>query len=163
MVEASGSTPRRARSASAPIHVHETPVQIKNIAFRQGDATPGSLKRSVKRSSVKGSGRRGSSIGGGFEGMRDSRHHRELRLANLLTYFFPHWQLCLTLKSQITYCTGPLMGANLLHGDYAASCLGQPKDNGIESSSLRKAHPPHHKPSPDRSSILLLPIFVTRA
>jgi hypothetical protein len=68
MAEPSASTPRRARSASAPIHVAETPVQIKNIAFRQGDATPGSLRRSVKRSSVKGSGRRGSSIGGGFEG-----------------------------------------------------------------------------------------------
>ncbi|KAM0791816.1 hypothetical protein ACM66B_004076 [Microbotryomycetes sp. NB124-2] len=62
------SSPRpRARSASAPIHANETPVQVRNIAFRQGDGTPGTAGRSARRTSAKGSGRRGSSIGGGFE------------------------------------------------------------------------------------------------
>ncbi|ORY41188.1 Mis12-Mtw1 protein family-domain-containing protein [Leucosporidium creatinivorum] len=61
------SPPRRGRSASAPIHVAETPVQVRNIAFRAGEGTPATGGRSVRRSSVKGSGRRGSSIGGGFE------------------------------------------------------------------------------------------------
>jgi hypothetical protein len=63
------SPPRRGRSASAPIHVAETPVQNRNIAFRAGElGTPATGGQSVRRSSVKGSGRRGSSIGGGFEG-----------------------------------------------------------------------------------------------
>ncbi|KAK4046920.1 hypothetical protein OIV83_005711 [Microbotryomycetes sp. JL201] len=62
------SSPRpRARSASAPIHANETPVQLRNIAFRQGDTAQGSAGRQGGRTSAKGSGRRGSSIGGGFE------------------------------------------------------------------------------------------------
>lgn len=62
----------RHRSASAPIHTAETPVQKRNIAFRAGElGTPGGGGGggSARRSSVKGSGRRGSSIGGGFEGV----------------------------------------------------------------------------------------------
>ncbi|GAA5860867.1 hypothetical protein JCM3774_003169 [Rhodotorula dairenensis] len=53
----------------APIHVHETPVQVRNIAFRQGlpPGTPATIARSARRSSARGSGKRGSSIGGGFE------------------------------------------------------------------------------------------------
>ncbi|GAA5991029.1 hypothetical protein JCM10908_006510 [Rhodotorula pacifica] len=53
----------------APIHVHETPVQVRNIAFRQGlpPGTPGTIVRTARRSSARGSGKRGSSIGGGFE------------------------------------------------------------------------------------------------
>lgn len=44
-------------------------MQNRNIAFRAGElGTPATGGRSVRRSSVKGSGRRGSSIGGGFEG-----------------------------------------------------------------------------------------------
>ncbi|KDE03923.1 hypothetical protein MVLG_05615 [Microbotryum lychnidis-dioicae p1A1 Lamole] len=61
------SPPNRAVGHLAPIHAAETPVQNKNRAFRQGDATPATPGMSVRRSSVKGSGRRGSSIGGGFE------------------------------------------------------------------------------------------------
>ncbi|SCV69424.1 BQ2448_2444 [Microbotryum intermedium] len=61
------SPPSRTVGHLAPIHAAETPVQNKNRAFRQGDATPATPGISVRRSSVKGSGRRGSSIGGGFE------------------------------------------------------------------------------------------------
>ncbi|BGP25769.1 mtw1 kinetochore complex, DSN1 [Rhodotorula toruloides] len=53
------------------IYVHETPVQVKNIAMRQGmgPGTPaaGTARKSVRRSSVRGSGKRGSSIGNGYE------------------------------------------------------------------------------------------------
>ncbi|GAA5908759.1 hypothetical protein JCM6882_008199 [Rhodosporidiobolus microsporus] len=62
-------TPPRHPSDSAPLHAHETPVQVKNIAFRQGagPGTPATGGRSVRRSSARGSKNRGSSIGGGFE------------------------------------------------------------------------------------------------
>ncbi|CEQ41236.1 SPOSA6832_02907, partial [Sporobolomyces salmonicolor] len=60
--------PRRLPSDSAPLHAQETPVQVKNIAFRQGAGTPATGGRSVKRTSARGSANRGSSIGGGFEG-----------------------------------------------------------------------------------------------
>ncbi|GAA5875728.1 hypothetical protein JCM8547_007051 [Rhodosporidiobolus lusitaniae] len=46
---------------------HETPVQVKNIAFRQGPGTPATGSRTARRSSAKGSRNRGSSIGGGYE------------------------------------------------------------------------------------------------
>ncbi|GAA5955920.1 hypothetical protein JCM21900_003873 [Sporobolomyces salmonicolor] len=59
--------PRRLPSDSAPLHAQETPVQVKNIAFRQGAGTPATGGRSVKRASARGSANRGSSIGGGFE------------------------------------------------------------------------------------------------
>ncbi|GAA5825154.1 hypothetical protein JCM11251_006122 [Rhodosporidiobolus azoricus] len=61
--------PRQPGSSSAPLHPHETPVQVKNIAFRQGagPGTPATGGRSVRRSSARGSKNRGSSIGGGFE------------------------------------------------------------------------------------------------
>ncbi|GAA5868365.1 hypothetical protein JCM1840_005657 [Sporobolomyces johnsonii] len=59
--------PRRLPSDSAPLHAHETPVQVKNIAFRQGAGTPATGGRSVRRTSARGSANRGSSIGGGFE------------------------------------------------------------------------------------------------
>ncbi|BGP01040.1 Proteophosphoglycan ppg4 [Rhodotorula toruloides ATCC 204091] len=53
------------------VYVHETPVQVKNIAMRQGmgPGTPaaGTARKSVRRSSVRGSGKRGSSIGNGYE------------------------------------------------------------------------------------------------
>ena len=61
----------------ASVHVHETPVQVKNIAFRAGagPGTPATAQRtttasggSARRNSVRGSGKRGSSIGGGFDG-----------------------------------------------------------------------------------------------
>ncbi|GAA5933226.1 uncharacterized protein JCM15063_001258 [Sporobolomyces koalae] len=58
--------PRPAESAThVAITTHETPVQIKNIAFRQGAGTPGTAGKSARRNS-SGSARRGSSIGGGF-------------------------------------------------------------------------------------------------
>lgn len=59
-----------AQKPVAPIHVHETPVQVRNIAFRQGlpPGTPATIVRTARRSSARGSGKRGSSIGGGFEG-----------------------------------------------------------------------------------------------
>ncbi|KWU44790.1 hypothetical protein RHOSPDRAFT_17350, partial [Rhodotorula sp. JG-1b] len=64
-------SPRRrgAQKPVAPIHVHETPVQVRNIAFRQGlpPGTPATIVRTARRSSARGSGKRGSSIGGGFE------------------------------------------------------------------------------------------------
>ncbi|GAA5836788.1 hypothetical protein JCM3766R1_006264 [Sporobolomyces carnicolor] len=47
------------------ITTHETPVQIRNVAFRQGAGTPGTANKSARRNS-NGSARRGSSIGGGF-------------------------------------------------------------------------------------------------
>ncbi|TKA51341.1 hypothetical protein B0A53_05272 [Rhodotorula sp. CCFEE 5036] len=58
-----------AQKPVAPIHVHETPVQVRNIAFRQGlpPGTPATIVRTARRSSARGSGKRGSSIGGGFE------------------------------------------------------------------------------------------------
>ncbi|GAA5999648.1 uncharacterized protein JCM10292_003670 [Rhodotorula paludigena] len=75
----SRQTPPHASTSSthAPLHPHETPVQVKNIAFRAGagPGTPGTAGRgagaaggkSVRRSSARGSAGRGSSIGGGFE------------------------------------------------------------------------------------------------
>ncbi|GAA5850702.1 hypothetical protein JCM9279_006397 [Rhodotorula babjevae] len=64
----------------ASVHVHETPVQVKNIAFRAGagPGTPATAQRtmtgsggaaggSARRNSVRGSATRGSSIGGGFD------------------------------------------------------------------------------------------------
>ncbi|GAA6028730.1 hypothetical protein JCM8097_007366 [Rhodosporidiobolus ruineniae] len=60
-------TPPRHPSSSAPLHPHETPVQVKNIAFRQGPGTPATGGRTIRRSSARGSRNRGSSIGGGFE------------------------------------------------------------------------------------------------
>ncbi|GAA5972034.1 hypothetical protein JCM11641_002464 [Rhodosporidiobolus odoratus] len=59
--------PRPPLSDREPVHVHETPVQVKNIAFRQGPGTPATAGRSARRSSARGSRNRGSSIGGGFE------------------------------------------------------------------------------------------------
>ncbi|TNY24438.1 Proteophosphoglycan ppg4 [Rhodotorula diobovata] len=80
---ANATTPPHAatREGRAPLPVHETPVQVKNIAFRAGAgpgtpataprggraAVPGSVGASGRRGSVRGSGKRGSSIGGGFE------------------------------------------------------------------------------------------------
>ncbi|BGP49278.1 hypothetical protein JCM10450v2_005162 [Rhodotorula kratochvilovae] len=66
-----GGTPPRADGAAA-LTVHETPVQVKNIALRagMGPGTPATAARgtaSARRSSVRGSGKRGSSIGGGFD------------------------------------------------------------------------------------------------
>jgi len=59
-------TPTRPESNVA-VTTHETPVQVKNIAFRQGAGTPGTAGKSARRNS-SGSARRGSSIGGGFTG-----------------------------------------------------------------------------------------------
>ncbi|BGP56525.1 hypothetical protein JCM8202v2_004146 [Rhodotorula sphaerocarpa] len=61
--------PRENAVPAVPVHVHETPVQVRNIAFRQGlpPGTPATIARTARRSSARGSGKRGSSIGGGFE------------------------------------------------------------------------------------------------
>ncbi|GAA6011672.1 hypothetical protein JCM10207_004203 [Rhodosporidiobolus poonsookiae] len=59
--------PKRLHSDSAPLHAQETPVQVKNIAFRQGPGTPATGARTARRSSARGSRNRGSSIGGGYE------------------------------------------------------------------------------------------------
>ncbi|GAA5923012.1 hypothetical protein JCM3775_006224 [Rhodotorula graminis] len=66
-----------AADGRASVHVHETPVQVKNIAFRAGagPGTPATVQRtmsgsgaaSARRNSVRGSATRGSSIGGGFD------------------------------------------------------------------------------------------------
>ncbi|GAA6055632.1 hypothetical protein JCM3770_006734, partial [Rhodotorula araucariae] len=70
------ATPPRAQGDGATaLAVHETPVQVKNIALRAGlgPGTPATAARggggpgSARRSSVRGSGKRGSSIGGGFD------------------------------------------------------------------------------------------------
>ncbi|GAA5895420.1 uncharacterized protein JCM6883_001498 [Sporobolomyces salmoneus] len=55
-------------TSNVAITTHETPVQIRNVAFRQGAVgTPGggTAGKSARRNS-NGSARRGSSIGGGF-------------------------------------------------------------------------------------------------
>ncbi|GAA6060355.1 hypothetical protein JCM10212_004539 [Sporobolomyces blumeae] len=60
-------TPPRPETSTA-ITTAETPVQVKNIAFRQGGVgTPGTVGRSARRTSARGSAGRGSNIGGGFE------------------------------------------------------------------------------------------------
>ncbi|BGP17595.1 hypothetical protein JCM10213_001245 [Rhodosporidiobolus nylandii] len=59
--------PRQPQSDHAPLHPQETPVQVKNIAFRQGPGTPATGQRTARRSSARGSRNRGSSIGGGYE------------------------------------------------------------------------------------------------
>lgn len=65
-------TPPRQPAATKPLPAQETPVQVRNIAFRQGlpPGTPATIVRTARRSSARGSGKRGSSIGGGFEGTR---------------------------------------------------------------------------------------------
>ncbi|GAA5873800.1 hypothetical protein JCM16303_002594 [Sporobolomyces ruberrimus] len=58
-------TPPPPDATNVAITTHETPVQMRNIAFRQGPGTPATGSKLARRNS-NGSARRGSSIGGGF-------------------------------------------------------------------------------------------------
>lgn len=89
--------PRQPGSDRAPLHQHETPVQVKNIAFRQGagPGTPATAGRSsVRRGSARGSRNRGSSIGGGYDGSsRCIPSHLARRSLRLHRTAVPHPQV----------------------------------------------------------------------
>ncbi|GAA5956945.1 hypothetical protein JCM3765_006648 [Sporobolomyces pararoseus] len=94
-------TPPRADDSDTPVTTHETPVQVRNIAFRQGVVgTPGTAAKSARRNS-NGSARRGSSIGGGFT----ATPHPEIKNEELWRSTDPLLPIAARTRSIISWAT----------------------------------------------------------
>ncbi|GAA5995815.1 hypothetical protein JCM5350_000571 [Sporobolomyces pararoseus] len=94
-------TPPRTVDSDTPVTTHETPVQVRNIAFRQGVVgTPGTAAKSARRNS-NGSARRGSSIGGGFT----ATPHPEIKNEELWRSTDPLLPIAARTRSIISWAT----------------------------------------------------------